>query len=110
MTDPVWPIPDPDAATPWSSATYRLRLFISGATPRSLQAVRNIKMIGERYMGGDYHLEVVDVYQQADFAQDQDIIALPTLMKYFPLPKRRIIGDLSETPHVLQGLGLWSIG
>jgi circadian clock protein KaiB len=110
MTDPVWPIPDLDAATPRPSATYRLRLFISGATPRSLQAVRNIKMIGERYMGGNYHLEVVDVYQQINLVQDQDIVALPTLIKYFPQPTRRIIGDLSDTQHVLQGLGLWSIG
>jgi circadian clock protein KaiB len=110
MTDPVWPIHDSDAATPWPLSWYRFRLFISGATPRSLQAVRNIKMIGERYLGNQYELEVIDAYQQVDLAQEQDIVALPTLIKHFPLPVRRIIGDLSDTQHVLQGLALWPIG
>jgi circadian clock protein KaiB len=106
MTDPDRPTCDPDAAKVQRTIIYRLRLYISGATPRSLQAVRNIKMIGELNLAGLYELEVIDVYRKIRLARDEDIIALPTLIKHFPPPERRIIGSLSDIPLVLRGLGL----
>jgi circadian clock protein KaiB len=105
MTDPSWPSDNPSAATAQPTVTYRLRLYISGATSRSVLAVRNIKIIAEQYLDGDYELEVIDVYQQPNLAQHQNIVALPTLIKYSPPPVRRIIGDLSDTQRVLQWLG-----
>ena len=85
---------------------YKLRLFVSGATPRSTQAIQNIKEIGERLLHGHYELEVIDAYQQADLVRDEQIIALPTLVKQLPLPLRRIVGDLSDDDRVVLGLEL----
>ena len=65
---------------------YRLRLYVSGATPRSTRAIANIKAIGERRLHGRYELEVIDAYQQAELARDQQIIVLPTLIKSLPGP------------------------
>ena len=68
-----------DTAT--APGRYRLRLFISGATPRSTQAIANIKEIGETRLHGNYDLEVIDAYQQAELVRDQQIVVLPTLIK-----------------------------
>ena len=85
---------------------YVLRLFVTGATPNSVRAVTNIKQICEAYLQGNYSLEIVDVYQQQNIAEQEQLIALPLLIKKFPLPERRLIGDLSDTGKVLKGLGL----
>ncbi len=85
-----------------------LLLFITGATPNSTRAVNNIKQICEQYIPGKYSLEVVDVYQQNDIAETEQLVALPLLIKKFPGPERRMIGDLSDTQKVLRGLGILS--
>ena len=85
---------------------YVLRLYITGATPNSLRAVANIKKLCEQYLRGRYSLEIIDVYQQADIAEKEQLIALPLLIKKRPLPERRLIGDLSEFDKVVKGLGL----
>ena len=85
---------------------YILRLFITGASPNSIKAISNLKKICESYLPGKYLLEIIDVYQQPSLAEQQQIIALPLLIKKFPLPERRMIGDLSNTEKVLKGLGL----
>jgi circadian clock protein KaiB len=85
---------------------YVLRLFVTGATPNSVRAVTNIKQICEAYLQGNYSLEIVDVYQQQNIAEQEQLIALPLLIKKFPLPERRLIGDLSDIGKVLKGLGL----
>jgi circadian clock protein KaiB len=85
---------------------FRLQLYISGATPRSIQAIANIKAISEKRLSGKYDLEVIDVGQQAALAREQQIIVLPTLIKRLPPPIRRIVGNLSDTDKVLVGLGL----
>jgi circadian clock protein KaiB len=85
---------------------FRLRLYVSGATPRSTRAIENIKAIGEKRLHGRYELEVIDAYQQADLARDQQIIVLPTLIKSLPGPLRRMVGDLSDEEQVLLGLGI----
>ena len=85
---------------------FRLQLYISGATPRSAQAVATIRALTEKRLHGQYDLEVIDAGQQAALARDQQIVVLPTLIKHLPLPMRRIVGDLSDTGQVLLGLGL----
>lgn len=85
---------------------FTLRLFITGATPNSIRAVSNIKQICEDHLKGRYALEIIDVYQQAEMAEKEQLVALPLLVKMLPLPERRIIGDLSDTKKVLKGLGL----
>ena len=85
---------------------HRFQLYVSGATPRSAQAIANIKAIGQRLLQGDYDLEVIDACQQAELLRKQQIVVLPTLIKRLPLPIRRMVGDLSDTERVLLGLGL----
>jgi circadian clock protein KaiB len=88
------------------SVRYRLRLYISGATPRSTRATANIKTIGEKHLRGRYDLEVIDAFQQAELVRDEQIVALPTLVKRLPLPVQRVLGDLSDEGRVLRGLGI----
>lgn len=87
-------------------AEYVLRLFITGASPNSIRAINNLKEICEKYLRGNYSLQVIDVYQQGTIVQKEQIIALPLLIKQFPLPQRKLIGDLSDTEKVLKGLGI----
>lgn len=89
-----------------TARAYVLRLFIAGSSPNSLRAVTNIKQICEIHLPGEFKLEIIDVYQQADLAKKEQLIALPLLIKKLPLPERRLIGDLSETAKVLSALGL----
>ncbi|TGD79055.1 circadian clock KaiB family protein [Hymenobacter wooponensis] len=88
------------------SAEYVLHLYITGATPNSTRAVRNIKAICEQHLRGRYELLIIDIYQQPALAKREQIIAAPTLIKKQPLPLRRLIGDLSEEKKVLEALGL----
>jgi circadian clock protein KaiB len=85
---------------------YLLRLYVTGTTPKSMRAIRNIKKICEEHLKGRYELEVVDIYQQPGAAQDEDILATPTLVRKLPLPIRKLIGDLSDMEHVLVGLNV----
>ncbi|MBD2755642.1 circadian clock KaiB family protein [Spirosoma validum] len=85
---------------------YILRLFVTGASSNSIRAITNIKQICDTYLADRYSLEIVDVHQQKQIAEQEQIIALPMLIKYSPLPRRRLIGDMSDTQHVLTGLGL----
>jgi circadian clock protein KaiB len=85
---------------------YILRLYVSGMTPRSVRAVKNLQAICDEYLEGRYDLEVVDIYQQPVLTKGEQIIAAPTLIKKLPLPMRRIIGDMSNKERVLLGLDL----
>src|SRR5262245_20510921 len=85
---------------------YVLKLCVSGMTPRSRQAVINLRDICDAYLEGHYQLEVIDLYQQPALAAKHQIIATPTLLKDSPLPLRRLIGDLSDTEVTLQRLGI----
>ncbi len=85
---------------------FVLRLFITGATPNSVRAVMNIKNICEAHLNGRYSLEIIDVYQQLSVAEEEQLIALPLLVKKHPLPERRLIGDLSDKLKVLKVLGI----
>jgi circadian clock protein KaiB len=86
--------------------TYVLKLYVTGITPKSTLAVKNIKQICEEHLQGRYDLQVIDLYQQPVLAQGEQIIAAPTLIKKLPLPLRRFIGDMSNTDRILVGLDL----
>ena len=85
---------------------YSLRLYITGQTPRSAGSVQNLKQVCDQYLAGHFELEVIDIYQQPELAQEAQIIAAPTLVKRLPLPLRRLVGDLSNRRRVLLGLDL----
>jgi circadian clock protein KaiB len=85
---------------------YVLRLYVSGASPKSLEAIRNIKNICRENLAGRYELEVVDIYQQPDRAARDRVVAAPMLVRQMPLPLRRLIGTLANTGRVLNALGL----
>jgi circadian clock protein KaiB len=85
---------------------YVLRLFVSGMTPKSIQAIDNLKKICEEQLHGRYNLEIIDISQQPGSVKKQEIIATPTLIKELPKPIRRIIGDLSNKERILIGLNL----
>ena len=87
-----------------SAREYVLRLYVTGATPKSARAILNIKTICEEHLQGRYALEVIDVYQQPTLAKGDQIIAVPTLIKKLPLPLRVFIGDMSQTEKILLGL------
>ncbi len=85
---------------------YVLRLYVTGMTPRSTEAVTSIKSICEEHLKGHYDLEVIDIYQHPALAQDEQIIAVPTLVKQLPSPLRKLIGNLADVDRVLLGLDL----
>ena len=87
-------------------ASYLLRLYVAGTTPKSARAIQNIRAICDERLAGRYRLEVVDIYQCPDLTRPDQIVVAPTLVKKLPLPVRRIIGDLSNTNQVLVGLDL----
>lgn len=72
-----------------------------------MRAISNIKSICEKYLKGNYILEVIDVYKSPEIAQKEQIVALPTLIKKKPQMERRLVGDMSETEKVLRGLGIF---
>jgi circadian clock protein KaiB len=74
-----------------------LRLYVAGATARSRQALRRIYQICEAELKDRYELEVIDVYQQPELARDNQIVATPTLVREFPRPVRRLVGNLSNS-------------
>lgn len=93
-----------------AASPYVLRLYVAGGTPQSLRALINLKAVCAAYLKGRYQLEVIDVYQEPERARDEQILAVPTLIRASPGPLRRLIGDLSDTARVLRGLNLQPAG
>ena len=87
-----------------SLANYVLRLFVTGTSPRAEVAVANLRRICEQELQGRYELQVIDVLEQPQLAEDEKVLATPTLIKQLPPPLRRVIGDLSDKDKVLLGL------
>lgn len=85
---------------------YLLRLYISRSTLKSRVAVQNIQRVREEHLHGRYHLEVIDIHDQANLARDEQIVAVPTLIKRLPRPLQRLVGDMSDLDSVLLGLDL----
>ncbi len=85
---------------------YILKLYVTGILPNSTRAIVNINAICEKYLKGRYELEIIDIYQQPSLALEEDIIAVPVLIKKFPLAEAKLIGDLSDIEKVLSGLDI----
>ena len=86
--------------------TYVLKLYVAGNTPNSVRALRTLKNILEEEFKGVYALKVIDVLKNPQLAEEDKILATPTLAKVLPSPVRKIIGDLSDREKVLIGLDL----
>jgi len=89
-----------------STEQWKLRLYVAGQTPKSLAAFANLKRLCEERLKGHYTIEVVDLLLKPQLAKDDQILALPTLVRRLPPPIRKIIGDLSNTERVLVGLDM----
>jgi circadian clock protein KaiB len=85
---------------------WELRLYVAGQTPKSMAAFENLSRICEQYLAGRYRIEVIDLVKYPKLAKDDQIVAIPTLVRKLPDPIRRIIGDLSDTERTLVGLQL----
>ncbi len=98
--------PRKPAATPPSEPPWALRLYVAGATAKSLTAFSNLKRICDEHLAGQYRIEVIDLLKNPHLARGDQILAVPTLVRKLPVPMRKIIGDLSNTERVLVGLDL----
>jgi circadian clock protein KaiB len=97
--------PSPEADDKW-----RLRLYVAGRSPKCVAALENLKLFCEEHMPGQYEIEVIDLLENPRLAKDDQIVAIPTLVRKLPEPLRRIIGDLSNTERMFVGLDLKSRG
>ena len=86
------------------SAEWQLRLYVAGQTPKSATALDNLRRLCETHLAGRYDIEVVDLLVNPKLAAGDQILAVPTLVRKFPEPLRKIIGDLSNDERVLVGL------
>lgn len=85
---------------------WRLKLYVADESPICLNASTNLRRLCEEHLKGKCEVEVIDIIKNPEVASDEQILAIPTLVKQFPLPIRRFIGDLSNTERVLVGLDI----
>jgi circadian clock protein KaiB len=93
-----------------AAPTFLLKLYVTGTSPRTKQAIENLHHICEQELHGRYELQIIDVLEHPQVAEDEKILATPTLIKQLPLPLRRVIGDLSDKEKVLFGLEVRPVG
>ena len=86
--------------------SYELKLYVAGATPKSLEAFANLKMICNEHLKGQYSIKVIDLLKNPKLAKGDQIVAIPTLVRRLPEPIKKIIGDLSNKERVLVGLDI----
>ena len=84
--------------------SWNLRLYIAGQTPKSITALTNLKKICEQHLANQYSIEIIDLVRNPQLARNDQIFAIPTLVRNLPTPIKKIIGDLSNTEKVLLGL------
>jgi circadian clock protein KaiB len=89
---------------------WNLRLYVAGQTPKSITAFANLKQLCEQHLPGRYQIEIIDLVKQPQLAQNDQIVALPTLVRRLPEPLKRVIGDLSNLERVMVGLDLRTDG
>ena len=94
----------PKRAGPPNPAPWLLRLYVAGQTPNSLAAFSNLKRICDEHLSGHYRIEVIDLMKAPQRALDDQIVALPTLVRKLPEPVKRVIGNLSDVERVLVGM------
>jgi circadian clock protein KaiB len=88
------------------NSKYSLRLFVAGASTISIRAINNLQLILENKLKDRYELEIIDIHQQPLLVKEEDVFAVPLLIRKRPEPIRRLIGDMSDTSKVLKGLDL----
>ncbi len=98
--------PDAAAEETAPAETWELRLYVTGRSPKCVRAIENLQVACERYLSGRYRIEVVDLLENPRLAVDDEILAVPTLVRKLPPPIRKIVGDLSDTDRLLVGLQL----
>ena len=89
-----------------SGVQWELRLYVAGQSPKSTAAVINLKKLCETHLAGKYRIEVIDLLKNPQLSVDDQIVAVPTLVRKLPVPMRKIIGDLSNSERTLVGLQL----
>ena len=89
---------------PTAGEKWNLRLYTAGQSPKSLAALANLKKVCDEHLAGRYSIEVVDLMKNPRLAKDDQIVAIPTLVRKLPEPLRRLVGDLSDTERTLVGL------
>ena len=98
--------PDRIPAPAPAGGVIELRLYVAGQTASCVRAVDNLTRLCEEHLAGQYRVELIDLTENPALARDDEIIAVPTLVRKFPPPPRKIIGDLSHTERVLAELRL----
>lgn len=83
-----------------------LQLYVSGMSPKSMEAIENIKKICAELMQDSFQLEIIDLYKHPELASEQQIVFSPSLIKRNPLPKRTLVGTFSDSEKVIRGLGI----
>lgn len=100
------PYPTHDDPGAEGDDTWELRLYVTGQSPKCLRAIENLRRTCEEHLAGRYRIEVVDLLENPRLAADDQILAVPTVVRKLPHPIRMIVGDLSDTDRVLVGLQL----
>ena len=83
-----------------------LQLYVSGMSPKSMEAINNIKRLCDEWLMDAFELEIIDIYKHPEVASEQHIVFSPSLIKLLPLPKRTLIGTLADTEKVIKALGI----
>ena len=91
---------------PAPEETWELCLYVAGGAPRSVAARLNAERLCDRHLAGRYRLEVIDLLEDPERARDDQVLAVPTLVRRRPAPSRRVVGDLSDPRHALSALDL----
>lgn len=91
-------------------ASYNLRLYVAGQSPKSVTALSNLRRVCDQYLSGRYTIDIIDLMKEPQRAQADQIVAIPTLIRKMPEPVKRILGDLSSMERVVVGLDLQEVG
>jgi circadian clock protein KaiB len=93
-----------DIDVPEGQQVWCLRLYVAGQSPKSLAAMANLKKLCEKHLAGRYQIETIDLVEHPTLARQDDVLAIPTLVRRLPAPLRKVIGDLSDAGRVLGSL------
>lgn len=83
-----------------------LQLYVSGMSPKSMEAIENIKRLCDEHLKETFELEIIDLYKHPELASEQQIVFSPSLIKQLPLPRKTLIGNFSDTEKVIKALGI----
>jgi len=83
-----------------------LQLYVSGMSPKSMEAIENIKRLCDEHLENTFELEIIDIYKHPEVATQQQIVFSPSLIKSLPLPRKTLVGNFSDTNKVVKALGI----